>query len=199
MNDTVRDVVRFFKTHWPHVLLGIPGAIAITAVHELAHCAAVWVQSGTVTEFVFIPSGAQWGHMNFVFPPGAAFNRSAISLAPYMLGIMSCLLVGALALRRKPWPFWAASTFFVWLFIVPVGDIMNGAIPYLLRSAQNDLMRAFGPPTLLWLAIGVAFGIVATAWGYFLNKRLYRDRAMSLPTYSIFAATAALILLVVTT
>lgn len=61
MKDTVRDVVRFFKTHWPHVLLGIPGAIAITAVHELAHCAAVWVQGGTVTDFVFIPSGAQWG------------------------------------------------------------------------------------------------------------------------------------------
>ncbi len=106
----IRDVVSFFRGHWPQILVGIPAAFGVTALHELAHCAAVWTQGGTVTDF----------------------------------------------------------------------------------------RRAFGPTRPAFCALGIGFGLLAAAWGFWVNVRLYRKRAVGLPAFGLLAATAALILLAVT-
>ena len=71
MSALLKDMVSFFKGHWPHFILAVPGAVAFTALHELAHCVVVWVQGGSVTGSVWLPSGADWGHMRYSFPPDA--------------------------------------------------------------------------------------------------------------------------------
>ena len=195
MKRVLHDLAAFFKGHWPHFVAAIPAAIAFTALHELAHCAAVWIQGGNVTDFAWLPSAAGWGHMSYLFPQGVQYSRRAIMLAPYAFWAGSCLLAGALASRRAPWPFWAASTIFVWLFIVPLADIANTAIPYVLWNTFNDFHRAFGPVGLSFSVLAVVLGLLASWYGYLLNRRLYRDRAVGLPAYCVLAVLAALVVL----
>ncbi len=197
MKLVLKDAVTFFKGHWPHVIIGIPAAVAFTAVHELAHCVAVWVQGGTVTEFAWLPSTTHWGYMRYSFPTAVQYSETAVSLSPYACWISFCLLAGVLSLRRSPWRFWCASTIFVWLFIAPLADIANAAFPYLIRNIDNDLQHAFGPTRPSFTAVAVAFGAASAAYGFLLNKRLYRDRAVGFPAYCALAATAGLIVLTV--
>lgn len=192
MNHVIRDIASFFKSHWAHILVGIPAAVAFTALHELAHCLAVWVQGGSVTEFIWVPSRGEWGHMRYSFPVGASYSALAVSLSPYVFWVGCCLLVGILALRRFPWSFWAASTLFVWLFIVPVGDIANTAVPYLLWDSENDFRQAFGSTRPAFSIAAVVLGVMVASWGFHINRRLYRDRAVGLPAYCILVVTAAL-------
>jgi len=197
MKHTLEDIVSFFKGHWPHVILAIPAAVAFTAAHELAHCVAVWLQGGNVTDFAWLPSGSEWGHMQYSFPPGAEYSAAAVSLSPYAFWICSCLLAGILSLRRAALRFWCASIIFVWLFIVPLADIANTAAPYLLWDTDNDFRDAFGPTQPSFAIVAAAFGTVAVISGFLLNRRLYRNRSVGLPAYCILAGTAALCVLAV--
>ena len=198
MNRVLQDIAQFFKGHWPHVVLAIPAAIAFTALHELAHCAAAWVQGGSVTEFVWLPSAAEWGHMRYSFPAGAHYSATAISLAPYVSWLFLCFLAVIISLRRSPWPFWAGSTIFVWLFIVPLADIANTAVPYVLWDSDNDFRSALGPTRPSILAGVVAFGLLSAGLGFILQKRLYRERAVGLAAYCVLASTGALMILAIT-
>lgn len=197
MKHVLQDIAAFFKGHWPHVIVAIPTAVAFTALHEVSHCVAVWMQGGTVTEFVWLPSGSEWGHMRYSFPSGVQYSATAVSLCPYVLWVSLCLFAGVLAFRQTPWPFWCASTIFVWLFIVPLADIANTAAPYLLWDADNDFQHAFGPSRPSFVATAVALGAVFATCGFLLNKRLYRDRAVGFPTYCVLAATATLAILTI--
>ena len=198
MKKVLRDIGLFFKGHWPHVVVAIPAAIAFTALHELAHCAAVWMQGGTVTEFVWLPSGAEWGHMQYAFPPGVEYSEAVISLSPYVFWVASCVVAGVLSLKPTRWPFWFASTIFVWLFIVPLADIANTAAPYLILDASNDFRYALGPAPSSFAILAAVPVAVAVLYGYLLNRRLYRDRAIGFPAYCILAGTAALMVLALT-
>jgi hypothetical protein len=194
------DLTLFFKGHWPHILIAIPAAIGFTALHELAHCVAVWVQGGRVTEFAWLPTAAEWGHMRYTFPAGAHYSETAISLSPYVFWMAGCLLAWILARRRAGWPFWAASIIFVWLFIVPLADMANTVFPYVLGDAQNDLSRALGgPASPLFTGAVVVCGVLATGLGFALNRRLYRERAIGFPAYCVLAAAATLIVLAIST
>lgn len=194
MNAVLKDIFRFFKGHWPHLVVAIPAAVAFTALHELAHCVAVWVQGGAVTEFVWLPSGAKWGYMRYSFPSDAEYSEAAISLCPYAFWIAFCLFAGVLSLKRSAWPFWRSSTIFVWLFIAPVADIANAAVPYLIYDTDNDLRSAFGPIQSQLVLPLVGLGVAIAIYGYLLNKRLYRNRSVGLPAYCALAAIGALIL-----
>lgn len=198
MKNTLQDIVLFFRRHWVHLLLAVPAAVAFTSLHELAHCAAVWMQGGQVTEFVWLPSGEEWGHMNYSFPPGTDHSETMISLAPYACWILLCLVAGLLSVRNRPWPFWAASGIFVWLFIVPLADIANAAIPYAALDSYNDLRSAFGPRRLPAIVGLAALGVLSVGLGFFLQKRLYRETAVGLPAYLVLALSGALALLVIT-
>ena len=191
----VKQIKGFFRGHWPHLLVAVPLGIAFTALHELAHSVAVWLQGGTVTSVVWLPSASEWGHMSCSFPDGARYSMRMIMLAPYMLYIGMSLLAGVLSFRRRAWPFWAASTVFVWLFIVPVADIANTAVPYALCGSLNDFHRAFGPSSPSIAVALLASGASVACYGYWLNRRLYRDRAVGLPAYCGLVVLAGLVVL----
>jgi len=192
MKNIFQDILQFFKSHWPHFIVAIPAAIGITIVHEFAHCIGVWLQGGEVTNFVWLPSATEWGHMEYVFAANTKQNQVVISFAPYMFWILLALLAGILASRRKPWPFWCASTIFLWFFVAPLADIANAAIPYLLWNHDNDFFQAFGDMRPAFIAIAILFGLASATYGYLLNKRLYRDRAIGFPAYCLLATAAAI-------
>ena len=181
-----------------HLLVAIPAAVLFTIFHELAHCTAVWLQGGTVTDFVWIPSGDEWGHMRYVFPKGVTYNQTLVSIAPYICEIVLIIIAGILSLKKKPWNFLCASTIFIWLFVVPIADTANAAIPYILHNANNDLKQAFGSVQSSFIFMGIIFGIVAIVYGFFLNKQLYRERALSLSAYSILVITATIAITLLT-
>ncbi|MDA3800424.1 MAG: hypothetical protein PF692_15290 [Kiritimatiellae bacterium] len=198
IKNIIQDILSFFRSHWPHLIIAIPVAITLTIVHELAHCSAVWAQGGNVTDFVWLPSGSEWGHMKYSFPKGVEYSRTAISFAPYAFWIFSCLFAGILSLKKSPWPFWFASIIFVWLFIVPLADIANAAIPYIFWNTKNDFKQAFGSISPSFVFIATLLGLTTLIYGFFLNKRLYRNRSLGFPAYCILATTATLIIFIIT-
>jgi hypothetical protein len=198
MSQTSVDILRFFKGHWLHALLVVPGAIVVTAFHETAHCLAVWLQGGSITSFECIPSGNKWGEMRYEFPPGVANSDALIAIAPYLASFALCVTTAILASGRRPWSYPIASILFVWLFIVPTADIANAAIPYVLRNADNDLRHAFGEVNPLAWAIGLTAGMLLAAAGYWIQRRLYRERAIRLPAYAILTIAGVFVIVLVT-
>ena len=188
ISRTIAQIGGFFRGHWPHLLAAIPLGIAFTALHELAHSAAVWLQGGTVTAFAWWPSGAEWGHMSYSFPVGAQYSKQIILLAPYVLYLGMNLLAGLMALWRRALPFPVASSVFVWLFIVPVADFANTAVPYALWGTFNDFNRALGPSSPSVSAALLSSGFLASWYGYWLNRRLYGPLALGVPSYCALAA-----------
>ena len=83
------------------------------------------------------------------------------------------------------------------MFIAPLADIANAAVPYLLSDASNDFRQALGPMQPPFLIGAISVGVVALICGFLLNKRLYRERAVGLPAYGCLAAAAALAVLVI--
>jgi hypothetical protein len=179
------EVGRFFRGHWPHFLLGIPGAVLWTILHEAAHALAIMLQGGQVTKFVWIPSPGRLGYVQYNFPD-RAFSSFAIAIAPYVFWLILMLMAGAFSLRTRPYPHWIASTIFIWMFVVPFGDIAWAARPYLLEAGNtNDLTHAFGPPTrVVSMLIGL-FGLESVVFGMIVQQRLYRERALSAISYTL--------------
>ncbi len=152
---------------------------------------------GRVIDFVWWPSGTEWGHMQYVFPSGTPYSPTAISLSPYAFWIFFCLLAWLLSFKRSAWPFWAASTLYIWLFVVPLADIANTALPYILWDANNDFQRAFGPVRPMFTFLAIALAVSAVSAGFSMNRRLYRERAVGGRAYGILAVAAALLVLAV--
>jgi hypothetical protein len=191
IKKAVQDILIFFRRHWPHFVIAAPMAIVITVIHEFAHCVGVWIQGGKVTKFVWLPSLTEWGHMEYMFPDGTKYNAVSISLFPYIFWVILCLTAGALSYRRRQWPFWAASTIFLWMFIAPLADIANAIIPYLLWNSYNDFYQAFGQADISYCIAALLSGGVFAVYGYLINQRLYCERAIGLPAYCLLAAAAA--------
>lgn len=198
VNRPSSDIWRFLKSHWPHIVLAIPGAIVVTAFHETAHCVAVWLQGGTVTSFVCLPSRGKWGEMRYEFAASVPHSGELIAIAPYIASLALCLVAMVLAARGRRWSFSVASAIFVWLFIVPVADIANASIPYLFRNAANDLRQAFGEVNLTPWVLAVTMTMALVAVGYWIQSRLYRERAVRLPAYGILAFAGFFTILFVT-
>lgn len=188
----IQELTTFFRRHWIHLVLGIPGVVAVTVVHELAHAVAVWAQGGTVTEFAWWPAGGHWGHVRYRFPEGAGASRTAVALAPYGLWINLWLLAGLLSLRRTQWSIAAAASIYIWLFVVPCGDIANALVPWLLSDTDTDFRQAFGPALPQYHAAGLGFGIVAILVGFLLQRGLYRVEALGVAPYGLLAGVAVL-------
>jgi len=198
MKSVFSEILLFLKKHWIHILIGIPMVVGWTILHELAHCVAAWVQGGNVTEFVWLPSAQGWGHMRYSNSEFTPLMGQLVSLAPYFLWTALCLVAVLLSRRSGGWSFKGASTIFVWLFIVPVADMANTAVPYVLWGRDNDFYSAFGAPGLL-LTLGIAvFGLLLFAGGFALNKRLYRDSALGACAYTTLAAVAGTLVVGIT-
>jgi hypothetical protein len=182
------ESLRFLRGHLVHVVLSpLLGLTLVTILHEAAHGAVVLAQGGRVVEFSFLPGGGNYGHIHY---EGAVAFPGLVSLAPYLMWGAFAAGTAALAWARPRLPFWVASSLFVWAFAVPLLDIGNAAAGWLAGGA-NDLSHAFGRAGLLD-AVGVmvltASSVVA---GYFVQRRLYGERALGLAGYACTGAVAA--------
>jgi hypothetical protein len=157
-----------------------------TILHEGAHALAVIAQGGQVTQFVWLPSPGRWGYIQYHFPEGIHFSAFAILIAPYGMWGLLGLMAGILSLRRNPYPQWIASTIFIWMFVMSLGDIANTAIPYLL-GGSNDFTTAFGAPTKTAWVLTFLFGAGGVGFGMKVQQRLYRERALSVTSYTLMA------------
>ncbi len=201
MQETVLDTLKhdlagFFRRHWPHLVVVIPGALVFTAVHEAAHAAAVFVQGGQLIEFVWLPSPGEWGHVRYDFGPDQPYSPLVISVAPYMVWASLAGLAGLLSLRRRGYRQWIAGTIFIWMFVAPVADIANTLVSYLL-GGSNDFSHAFGPAVLSAWIDALIFAATAVGFGFFLQKRLYRENALAAVSYLFLTAVAFFLLGVV--
>jgi hypothetical protein len=193
----LRESLTFITRHWWHVLLFVPGALAVTTLHELAHALAVIVEGGTVTEFVWLPSAGEWGHVAYVFPDGAAYSQVFIAAAPYMLWVTVALLTGLFACRSRGLSFGGASILFAWFFVIPLGDIANAAFPY-LKGERNDLWFTFGPPSIVTASVIALAAAMAIAAGYPVQARLYRENRLRPASYLALSGLTLFALLTLT-
>lgn len=190
LGRVLSDAWRFVRWQWLHIAVAPFAAITVvTLTHELAHCAMVLLQGGTVTELVFLPSTENYGHMSYEFAPGARYSAGLISLGPTIL--WSCCASFVTLLAIQPWrlPSWIASTAFVWLYIVPLLDISMHTFDWaLLGSRRNDLAHAFGPAVLEDALLALVFFPALGTFTWIVQWRLYRDRSLSVPAYLVVVA-----------
>ncbi|MBN8248360.1 MAG: hypothetical protein J0L84_13075 [Verrucomicrobia bacterium] len=191
----IQELTPFFRRHWIHLVLGISGVVAVTVVHELAHAVAVGAQGGTVTEFAWWPAGGNWGHVRYRSPDGAGFSRTLVALAPYGLWITFWLVAALLSLRRTQWSIAAAACLYLWLFVVPCGDIAYALVPWLLSDTDTDFRQAFGPALPPYQTAGLGFAAVLS--GFIIQRGLYRDEALGVAAYGVLAGVAVLATVVI--
>lgn len=195
----LREIWTFIRRHWLHLLLVAPGALLITVLHEGAHAAAVILQGGTVSEFVWLPGkhywgSSYWGYVSYDPPALAPFSEFFVSIAPYLLWLFLAMVAVVLSRRRRQFAFWTASSMYGWLFVAPLADVANTAFPY-LAGRDNDFMSAFGPPSLSAWVLIVLLGALALIIGHPLQRRLYRTQGLCLQSYVVLSS--AVILLIV--
>ena len=184
------DAWRFVRWQWLHVALAPFAAITVvTLTHELAHCAMVLLQGGTVTELVFLPSTENYGHMSYEFAPGALYSATLVSLGPTLLWSSCAAFVTLLALQPWRLPPWLASTTFVWLYVVPFLDISMHTFDWaLLGSRENDYAHAFGPAVLEDALVALVFFPALGVVTWLVQWRLYRERGLSIPAFLVVVA-----------
>lgn len=184
----VREIGRFLGRFWWVGLLTVPFLLVITIVHETAHAAVAMAQGATIEEFVWLPSGDLWGYVSYTFPAGAEWSSSAISLAPY--GLWLILSLATLVYSRRFRTIERArrgvgALIFTWFFVLPIGDIANAAMPYLLVSKENDWFSAFGPPSWEPLLLTIAVLAAAGVAGHRAQRNLLGDAALSVKAYAV--------------
>ncbi len=181
------ELLRFLRQFWWVAVLTIPMVIVITAIHEASHALAVLAQGGKLLEFVVWPSDGRWGYIRYTFPANAVWSNAIVSLAPYVVWLVFSFVAVALARRHRALHPRAAALAFAWLFVMPVGDILNAAIPYLVWGRANDWASAFGPPSALPAALLVAVVVYGGVVGYRVQRGLLRDASLSAPAFTVLA------------
>lgn len=182
----LHEIWTFIRRHWLHVLLALPGALLVTLLHEGAHAVAVWVQGGTIHEFVWLPTKERWGHVSYDPPAQSSFSAFFVSIAPYLLWLVLAAVAAGLSQRRRPYALAVASSVYFWLFVVPLADVANAAFPYLAGSS-TDFLHAFGPPSLPIIVAFVLLSMLALIAGYPVQRCLYRTQALRLRSYLVLS------------
>lgn len=173
-------VFRFWAYLVPQVLVAPVMAFAVTFFHELAHVAAALAVGGEVTEFSWLPSASNLGHMRWVPPAGAGdFDYVLVSVAPYLMWAAAAgtALVVAWLPNRLHWSL--ASTLFVWLYAVPIGDIAGN-----LLATEGDLSAPGLEGVVVTTAGGVAV-LIAWGLGWLVQRRLFRDCPIGPVAYAV--------------
>ncbi len=185
------EIWTFIRRHGVHALLCVPGAILVTLLHEAAHALAAWAQGGRLLEFVWLPWVAEgkWGYVSYDFPAGVEYSGFAIAVAPYVLWLMLAAAACLLSMRRRPWSYGLASTFFFWLYFVPLADIANAAFPW-LAGKENDFAQAFGPATQVGGVLVGLLSLLAILIGYGVQRGLYASARLSLGAYAVLVLAA---------
>jgi hypothetical protein len=186
------EILRFCKRQWYVLPAVIPALVLFTLFHEAAHAAAVLLQGGRVVEFIWLPTGGLWGHIRFHFADDN-YSPATIAAAPYVMWLAASIFAAVLSLSRYKFSFVLASFVFVWLYVAPAADIANTAFPYVMGS-RNDFFGLFGGPspsvTLILAACCLAYVIA----GFFIQRRLYRQDALSGAAYLALVASTFVLL-----
>lgn len=185
---------------WRHklemLLLPLWALTAATLLHELGHAVFVWLQGGIVHDLSFAPEQAQLGHVSYTLPK--AGRHWLVSLGPFLLWL-GCLLTASAAIFEFSRGKAEVMTrgLYVWLFVVPLGDIVWHALPW-MRGAENDIFNVLGPPNL-GTVLGVWLVIVSLlTLGYAVMRRGYGGTSLSSRAYALLALAALAVVAVVT-
>lgn len=185
-----RHVIQFLRAHWVHLLILIPMIPVVTLVHEAAHAAVIRAHGGTLIEFSFWPGDGLWGYVKGVPAPGRPIDPWLLSLAPYLLWLITAAFAAGVAALPGRKPFGLASTLFVWAYAVPILDIANAAWGYVLAN-RGDFSVAFGPATFGGTAAILLAGVALALLGYPVQRGLYGARALRGGGYFVLATLAA--------
>ncbi len=171
--------VRFCACFLPHVLVApVLFFVGVTFLHETAHASAALAVGGRVHEMVFLPGGDALGHVRWDPPPGAGWiEHTLVSLAPYLMWSAFAAAVIAFAALPNRLHWLAASTLFVWGYVVPLGDIAAN-----LFAGSGDL-HVPGPDGLAVQAAGGALLLAGAVIGYPVQRRLFGEHAVGIGGY----------------
>ena len=179
--------LRFCAYFAPHVLLApLFLFVGVTFLHEMAHAGMALALGGRVEELAFLPSAAGLGHVRWHPPPGAGVvEHTLVTLAPYLMwsGVAGTVVSFAALPNRLHWV--AASTLFLWGYVVPLGDIAAN-----LFAGAGDLHLP-GAEGLAVQALGAGLLLVSAALGYWLQRRLFGEHAVSVGGYLASAIVLA--------
>jgi hypothetical protein len=147
--------------------------VGVTFLHEAAHAAVALAIGGTVTEFAFLPSAGNLGHVRWTPPPGApGWYGDLVSVAPYAMWSLfaaATALLAVLPVRLNPW---LGAAVFFWCYVIPVGDTA-----WNLHGAHGDLAVG-GEDGLILRGAGTVVLLGAYALGHPIQRRLLGDRSV---------------------
>lgn len=195
-------VFRFWAVLVPQVIVAPVLTFGITFLHELAHAAAALSIGGELTEFSWLPTKTNLGHIRWVPPPNAGdLDFVLVSVAPYLMWTLLAGVVLLVAWLPNRFHWSAASSLFVWGYAVPIGDIAGN-----LMAPRGDL-SAPGVEGLIVTCAGAGAVLIAWGLGWLVQRRLFPDAkvgalgylATTLVMGGAWAAAAALGLILVTT
>lgn len=186
-----QELYSWLRRHWVHLLVSPLVFLLFTVVHECAHVFAAAAQGATITDFSVLPTGQSLGYMNYQFPEGSNASHEAVSVAPYALWSMCMVAVLLLSLRRSGFSFPLASSLFLWGFIGAWGDIAIAGFSW-LDAGRGDWSRVLGESTEMDVFVLGAACVVVGGLGYWVQRRLYRDGALSLVSYGILVGVGSL-------
>ena len=193
----LQEIKYFLIKNWWQLIILIPGAFLITFLHELAHAIPVWLQGGTVEEFVWhSDKEGMWGHVSYTFPPSIKYNSFIITIAPYLSALVILTVTFLTTFVIKPSNRIFASFIFICLIVIPLGEIAYALFPYNFYSKKNDLYYAFGNPTLLISFSTIILVIGGTYLAYISHKNIFNIHALSLRSF-ILLSTIPIFLLAV--
>lgn len=191
----LQEIKTFLFRNWWHLILFIPGAYAITFLHELAHAIPVWLQGGEVVEFVWYGGNTEyWGHISYTFPENIEYNSFIISIAPYTLAFMIFVITFLVSLNVKSINYIFASCVFIWLIVVPLAEIAYALFPYNLYGKKNDLMYAFGEPTFTVSIFTFGLTVIGVLFAYIAHKKLFHPKVLSFKSFIFLSSIPILIL-----
>ncbi|MFT5583027.1 MAG: hypothetical protein ACI9VR_000604 [Cognaticolwellia sp.] len=179
---------RFLRSHWWHLLLAVPMAVVVTAVHELAHAAAAKAFGAEIGHIWVLPGHGTWGHMSYTLADPNPSAHFWVSLAPGLLGLMVGLI--GLVLSLRSWRPWAGSLLFVWGIVVPLLEPMYALVHWLM-GAENDGFGAFGTPSWIGAACTLAYGGIVVFLGWEAHGSLYGERALTPVPFGILVLCVA--------
>ncbi len=187
----VREVLRFTLAHWLHflLLLGL-GVVGITSLHELAHAVAVWVQGGELLDFRVLHDGTSWGHVQYRFPEGVAYNARLISAAPAIAALGAFGLGSLVAVVSKPGDGHVPRAVFFWLCLMPVGELGFMGLGYFTVGARCDLWYALGPISWTLRCLGGLMACCVVALLYGIQRRLFEDLALGPGAFALLGTVA---------
>ena len=171
----------FCALHLPHLLVA-PVMLFVfgTFLHELAHVAAALLQGATITHFEFMPTAGHLGQMQYLPRFGdTSFDHDFVAVAPYLMWSAFAAFVIFIASFPNRMHWMVSSTLFTWFYALPIGDIALN-----LYSGSGDLYVP-GIEGLVLVIFGTGLLGVAYAIGYWVQKKLYGERAVDIGGYLI--------------